>query len=129
MQPSPRRSRRSKIKTLSIAAGSAALALALALLGGCARPVVLDDTLLEQMAENACVSRCQATKNACDDEARWDFSRCEADYQSAWRTYRYCQASSAEGCGYPWWSCAENLYGYCSNRYWECREACRQTYR
>jgi hypothetical protein len=103
--------------------------LALALLGGCDRPLVLDSTLPAQMAENACINRCQSTKDRCDSDARFDYAQCQAGYQTAWRDYRVCKAELNERCGYPWWSCSENLYGYCSNRYWECRDSCRHTYR
>jgi hypothetical protein len=108
-------------------------ALLATLLAGCTQPLVMDQTLPQQiatnLAENACINRCQATKNTCDGEARFDYAQCQADYGQAFRDYRRCNASSMEKCGYPWWSCSENNYGYCTNRYWECRDACRQTYR
>lgn len=100
---------------------------------GCAQPLVMDQTLPQQiatnMAENACINRCQATKDACDGEARFDYAQCQDGYSQSFRDYRRCRASSTEKCGYPWWSCSENNYGYCTNRYWECHDACRQTHR
>lgn len=108
-------------------------ALLATLLVGCTQPLVLDATLPQQiaanLAENACINRCQATKDACDDEARFGYAQCQAGYGQSFRDYRRCLASSSEKCGYPWWSCSENNYGYCTNRYWECRDACRRTYR
>lgn len=104
-----------------------------ALLVGCTHPLVLDETLPQQiatnLAENACINRCQTAKTACDDDARFDYAQCQAGYSQSLRDYRRCNASSMEKCGYPWWSCSENNYGYCTNRYWECRDTCRQTYR
>jgi hypothetical protein len=103
------------------------------LLAACTQPLVVDQSLPQQiatnLAENACFNRCQATKDACDGEARFDYAQCQAGYSASFRDYRRCLASSTERCGYPWWSCSENNYGYCSNRYWECRDACRKTHR
>lgn len=91
----------------------------------------MDQTLPQQiaanMAENACINRCQATKDTCDDTARFDYAQCQAGYGQGVRDYRRCRVSSMDKCGYFWWSCSENNYGYCTNRYWECRDACRQT--
>ena len=114
----------------SIPLGALAAAIMLA---GCSQPLVLDETLPQQisanLAENACINRCQATKDACDEEARYDYAQCQAGYSQGFRNYRWCLASNWEKCGYPWWSCSENNYGYCANRYWECRDACRTTHR
>ncbi len=104
-------------------------ALAVLLLGGCSRPLVLDETLPQQLQEIGCISRCQETKVSCDADARFDYRQCEAGYSRSFRDYRWCNASSREHCGYPWWSCSENRYGYCSNRYWECHQGCLSTYR
>ncbi|EXJ13867.1 hypothetical protein [Imhoffiella purpurea] len=103
-----------------------ALGLAI-LLGGCAKPLVLDATLPQQFAEIACVEECRATKEQCDADARYDYRQCQAGYDTSFRTYRWCLASAIDrdDCGYPGWSCAENLYGYCSNRYHDCEKACR----
>jgi hypothetical protein len=118
--------------TRSLSPGIAILMGSL-LLAACSQPLVLDQSLPQQvaanLAENACVNRCQATKGGCDDDARFEYAQCQADYGQDLRGYRRCLASSAEKCGYPWWSCSENNYGYCTNRYWECRDACRQTHR
>ncbi len=101
--------------------------MTLALLAGCGRPLSLDSTIPRKVAEIGCVSRCQSAKDTCDADARYAYRQCETGYSEAIRDYRWCQASGDEQCGYPWWSCAENLYGYCSNRYWDCRNACRAT--
>ena len=99
----------------------------LPLLGGCSRPLVLDATLPQQINELGCISDCRATKDQCDADARVDYRQCQAGYGEAFRDYRWCLASSFERgeCGYPWWSCAENLHGYCANRAAECEEGCR----
>lgn len=96
-------------------------------LSACSKPLVLDETLPQQLAEISCVEDCRLTKERCDADARYDYSQCQAGYQETFRSYRWCLASSGsrDDCGYPWWSCAENLYGYCSNRYQECERACR----
>lgn len=113
--------------------GSLLAALLGALLAACTQPLVEDHSLTEQiatnLAENACFNRCQETKDACDNDARFDYAQCQAGYSTAFRDYRYCLASSSQKCGYPWWSCSENNYGYCTNRYWECRDTCRKTHR
>lgn len=112
--------------------GALGLALAMllaALLAGCAPPLSRDAPLPQQVEAIGCISQCAGKKERCDDDARFDYAQCEADYKAAWRGYRQCNARSEENCGYPWWSCAENNYGYCSNRYWECREACIQRFR
>ncbi|MBK1719978.1 hypothetical protein [Thiocystis violacea] len=100
--------------------------LSLFLLAGCAKPLVLDATLPQQFAEIGCVEDCRLTKESCNADARYDYRRCEAGYDKSFRDYRWCLASASEtgDCGYPWWSCAENLYGYCANRYNECKRAC-----
>jgi hypothetical protein len=106
---------------------SAGAVLLLALsVAGCTPPLVLDRTLPRQVAELGCIGRCQTIKDQCDDDARFDYQQCQAGYRGAQRAFRWCNAESQERCGYPWWSCSENLYGYCSNRYWECYEACRR---
>jgi hypothetical protein len=100
-----------------------------ALMAGCSTPLVLDETLPQQIETIGCISQCEDRKTRCDDDARFDYAQCEADYKAAWRGYRRCNARSDDNCGYPWWRCAENRYGYCSNRYWECREDCIRTFR
>jgi len=101
--------------------------LALLLLTACAKPLVLDSTLPQQFAEISCVNSCRVTKEACDKDARYDNRQCQAGYSESFRDYRWCLASAIdrEDCGYPWWPCAENLYGYCINRYNDCERACR----
>lgn len=101
--------------------------LSLLLLTACSRPLVLDATLPQQLAEVSCVEECRVTKEQCDEDARYDYRQCEAGYGKSFHDYRWCLASASESkeCGYPWWPCAENLYGYCSNRYNECASACR----
>ena len=101
--------------------------LSIGLLAGCAQPPGGDGEVGRGLAVNACINRCQATKDKCDADARYDFAQCEAGYSTSWSDYRWCQSSAlgTPNCGYPWWSCSQNLYGYCSNRYWECRDACR----
>lgn len=97
------------------------------LLVGCSPATVLDQPIPQELAENACINRCQATKDTCDAKAHFDYAQCQAGYRNAWSSYRWCQSSSLgpSKCGYPWWGCSENLYGYCTNRYWECHDACR----
>jgi hypothetical protein len=96
-------------------------------LAGCSPPLVLDQPLPQQIAQIGCVSRCQEVKDRCDDDARFDFRQCQARFSDNMRDYRWCRASSAEECGYPWWDCSENRYGYCINRFSECRSACLTT--
>jgi hypothetical protein len=100
--------------------------LSLLLLAGCAKPLVLDATLPQQFAEISCIEDCRVTKENCTADARYDYRQCEAGYDKSFGDYRGCLASALnrEECGYPWWSCAENLYGYCVNRYNECKSAC-----
>jgi len=106
-----------------VAAGWAAAAAAVLIaLTGCAAR----DAVVRQVHENACRNRCQTVKDQCDDDARYDYRQCEAGYQRAQRDFRWCNSSSEPECGYPWWSCSENLYGYCINRFRECSDACRQ---
>jgi hypothetical protein len=105
-----------------MAAVSISLLLAAA---GCTRSLFSED-LSRRVAENACINRCQNVKDQCDADARFDYQQCQAGYQAAQRTLRWCNASDQENCGYPWWSCSENLYGFCTNRYWECHTACRR---
>jgi hypothetical protein len=97
----------------------AATALLLTL-AGCVRVHLVSDR------ELACVGQCRETKEGCDDDARWKYRQCETGYSAAQSDYRWCNAADRGKCGYPWWSCSENLYGYCTNRYWECRRSCRQ---
>jgi hypothetical protein len=97
----------------------AAAAVVLLALAGCAQT-------LRQMQEISCIDRCQQTKDRCDADARYDFAQCQEGYSVANRDYRYCLAVGDRQCGYPWWPCSENRYGYCTNRYWECRHACQR---
>lgn len=85
-------------------------------------------TLPRQMAEIRCVEQCQLTKDQCDADARYDYRQCQAGYAESFRAYRWCLAAASERdqCGYPWWSCAENRFGYCTNRYHECAQHCRR---
>ena len=101
--------------------------LSLFLLGGCAGPLPPGAAPEQQLAAIRCISDCQQTKDACVADARYDYQQCQAGYSGSFRNYRGCLASAPdrEHCGYPWWSCAENLYGYCSNRYSDCERACR----
>jgi hypothetical protein len=101
--------------------------LTIILLAGCSGTSGLGTSLPQTMAEIRCVSDCQAVKDQCQDDARFEYRQCQADYSRAFRDYRWCLASAVErsDCGYPWWSCAENLYGYCANRGAECESACR----
>lgn len=94
---------------------------------GCAHNQSGDATLSSRIAEVACVSRCKGVQDSCNADARFDYRQCQAGYSEAFRDYRWCLASavSRSECGYPWWPCAENLYGYCANRAAECERACR----
>lgn len=113
-----------------LGAFAAALFLTLALaLVGCAEFVQGTERVVRQIDEAGCIGQCRTVKEKCDDNARYDFHQCEAGYQSAQRDYRWCNAADEERCGYPWWSCSENLYGYCTNRFWECQDACRRSRR
>jgi hypothetical protein len=100
----------------------------LLLLAACSKPLVLDATLPQQFAEIDCVEQCRLTKEKCIADARYDYRQCEAGYGSSFNKYRWCLASASdkEQCGYPWWSCSENLYGYCTNRHSECQQVCRR---
>ncbi|WP_373508216.1 hypothetical protein, partial [Thiocapsa sp.] len=84
-------------------------------------------SLPEQLAELSCIGGCQGARDTCNANARYDYRQCQAGYSQAFVDYRWCLASAFERseCGYPWWSCAENLYGYCANRAAECERACR----
>ncbi len=100
--------------------------LSLLLLTACARPLMPDEPLPQQFAVLGCLEDCRVTKERCDQHARYDYRQCQAGYARSFQDYRWCLASAwtYEDCGYPWWSCAENLYGYCSNRQLECERAC-----
>lgn len=113
------------VQKISVRAGTGLLSLLL--LAACAKPLVLNATLPQQLAELRCINECRATKEGCVADARYDYRQCQAGYGSSFRVYRWCLASSSDRtqCGYPWWSCAENLYGYCANRYSECARACQ----
>lgn len=102
--------------------------LSLLVLTACAKPLVLDATLPQQFAELGCIEECRVTKEGCDANARYDYRQCQAGYSSSMSVYRWCLASASEQgeCGYPWWSCAENRFGYCTNRHSECVHACRR---
>ena len=103
------------------------VAVVLLALVGCTQPIRSGEDLVRQVQEIGCISRCQEIKDRCDDDARFDYAQCQSGYSGAMRNYRWCLASNRGECGYPWWSCSENRYGYCSNRYWECHNACRRT--
>lgn len=125
--PSPRRPdcapalRPAKNAARRHASGGWIVAAALLLtLAGCNARVVRDDK------EVACVNRCRETREQCDDNARWEYKQCQAGYSAAQRDYRWCNSADWDQCGYPWWSCSQNLYGYCSNRDAECRRTCRR---
>jgi hypothetical protein len=105
----------------------AAASVLLLVLVGCAQPVRSPEDLVRQVQEIGCISRCQETKDQCDSDARFDYAQCQAGYSASNRDYRWCLAAGDRQCGYPWWSCSENRYGYCTNRYWECHSACRRT--
>ncbi|NKN31933.1 hypothetical protein [Marichromatium bheemlicum] len=105
------------------------LALTLSLLGACSDPLLKDQPLPRQLAIAGCISHCDTERDRCREDARADYRDCQAGYVRAYRDYRWCltDAGGIDGdldCGYPGWSCAENLYGYCTNRHRECREAC-----
>ncbi|WP_082806206.1 hypothetical protein [Marichromatium gracile] len=105
------------------------LALALSLLGACSDPLLKDQPLPRQLAIAACIGQCDSAREHCRASARADYRDCEADHTEAFRDYRWCLSEVGTfndelDCGYPWWSCAENLYGYCANRHRACREAC-----
>lgn len=104
--------------------------LPLLLLTACEKPLVLDSTLPQQFAELSCIEDCRVTKEHCNEDARYDYRQCQAGYTKSFRDYRWCLASGRESeeCGYSWWSCAENLYGYCLNRFTECKQACESRY-
>jgi hypothetical protein len=105
------------------AAAVAAVLLSLAA-AGCSRVLTFERSLARQVAVNGCIDRCQTTKDQCDADARWDYQQCQAGYAAKQRDYLWCNNKRPEPCSYPWWSCSENLYGYCTNRYWECHDAC-----
>lgn len=119
------RSQRLTVQRARLMAGVTLLALFL--LDGCASPLGPDAAPEQQLAAIRCISDCQHTKDACVVDARYDYQQCQAGYSSSFRNYRGCLASAVDraDCGYPWWSCAENLYGYCTNRYSDCERACR----
>ncbi|WP_295386360.1 hypothetical protein [uncultured Thiodictyon sp.] len=106
--------------------GIAVAAVLLLTLAGCTQFAQRSQQLAEQAREITCLSQCRATKEHCDDDARWDYQQCQAGYSTAQRDYLWCNSSDQPQCGYPWWSCSENLYGYCTNRYRECRVKCRR---
>jgi len=108
-------------------AAAATAAAVLLALTGCAQLGSANARLARQVHEIGCISRCQTVKDQCDDAARFDYRQCEAGYEVAQRDFRWCNESSEERCGYPWWSCSENLYGYCTNRFRECSDACRRS--
>lgn len=96
------------------------------LLVACTQPIRSGDDLVRELQQIGCISRCQEIKDRCDADARFDYAQCQAGYSGAMRDYRWCLADAGGECGYPWWSCSENRYGYCTNRYWECHTACRR---
>lgn len=101
----------------------AVFTLSACLLCGCADPWAL----FRHGGKSRCLSQCQVVKDQCDADARWDYRQCETGYGEAQSDYLWCNSRGEEQCGYPWWSCSQNLYGYCTNRFNECQEACRQT--
>jgi hypothetical protein len=111
---------RSSARLLALVLSSLLLA---ALSSGCAQSPGLPG----QLAELSCIGGCQGVRDQCNADARYDYRQCQAGYSEAFVDYRWCLASAFERseCGYPWWSCAENLYGYCANRAAECEQACR----
>jgi hypothetical protein len=117
---------RLSIQQTRICAGGGVLCLLM--LSACAKPLVLDATLPQQVAEISCIDRCHSTKDRCDADARDDYRQCQAGYGDSFRAYRWCLASASDRdqCGYPWWSCAANLFGDCANRDSECERACRR---
>lgn len=119
-------SRRGSVQKLdSIRAGVGLFSLLL--LVSCAGTRTPEAALSQRVAEIGCVSACRTTQDDCNADARAEYRQCQAGYTSAFRAYRWCLASASEPeqCGYPWWSCAENRFGYCTNRYRECASACR----
>jgi hypothetical protein len=109
-----------------VAGPMAAASVLLLALVGCAQPIRSPEDLARQVQEIGCISRCQETKDRCDADARFDYAQCQAGYSTSKRDYRWCLAAGNRQCGYPWWTCSENRYGYCTNRYWECHSACRR---
>ncbi len=103
------------------------LILSLPLLTGCAGAGGPAGGVFGRMAEAGCVSQCRAIKDECVADARFEYRQCEAGYSQTFRDHRWCLASAfkRDECGYPWWSCAQNGYGYCINRASECEQACR----
>jgi hypothetical protein len=96
------------------------------LAAGCAQPGSVQDGP-NQLAELACIGRCKAVQEACNEDARYDYRQCQAGYSQEFTAYRWCLASAVRpsDCGYPGWTCAENFYGFCSNRASECARDCR----
>jgi hypothetical protein len=94
---------------------------------GCAGGPTPDAGLSRQLAELSCIGGCQGVRDRCNADARYDYRQCQAGYAESFGDYRRCLATELDRsrCGYPWWSCAENLYGYCANRAAECEQACR----
>jgi hypothetical protein len=105
---------------------AAAFAALLLVLAGCAQLQRNTATLQRRVHEIGCTSECRKAKEQCDDNARYQYRQCEAGYVAAQRDFRWCNAKDWDECGYPWWSCSENLYGFCTNRFNECALACRQ---
>ncbi len=121
VRPEPiRLGARSSARRLAIGLSSLLLA---ALSSSCAQSPGLPG----QLAELSCIGGCQGVRDQCNADARYSYRQCQAGYSEAFVDYRWCLASAFERseCGYPWWSCAENLYGYCANRATECAQACR----
>lgn len=105
----------------------AVLALVSALaMTGCAKPLVLDATLPQQFAEISCLEECRIARERCEADARYEYRQCQAGHGRSFEDYRWCLASASDraDCGYPWWPCAENLYGLCFNRHNDCKRAC-----
>jgi len=104
----------------------AAILAAPLLLTACAESMVLKAPEEERVAVLGCLDRCQQQRDSCQTRAREDYNQCEASWKANFRDYRWCLASASEPgeCGYPWWSCAENHFGACANRYHECRQSC-----
>lgn len=107
---------RRTLRKASLRAGAGLLCLLA--IGACTTP---------QIARIGCLDACHAKQERCIADARDDYRQCQAGYDSTFRAYRWCLASASEQeeCGYPWWSCAENRYGYCANRHSDCTRACR----
>ncbi|HYN76559.1 MAG TPA: hypothetical protein VES73_02050 [Lamprocystis sp. (in: g-proteobacteria)] len=123
MRPSPSNA----APRLGLARLAAAIALLILTLTSCTGFIADMQRLERQAQEITCVSHCQEVKDRCDDDARFAYQQCQAGYQTAQRNFRWCNAADKEHCGYPWWSCSENLYGACTNRWAECQSACRST--